>query len=76
MVAFEVPDDESTGSDTLCDSEESEDEGSIKTQNPTSQNDEADARLVHAAWLRKTSDNMYMCNRKSMNLRTYVHAAH
>jgi len=42
----------------------------------TSQNDEADERLVHTAWLRKTSNNVYMSNRKSMNLRTYVHAAH
>jgi len=76
MVTFDVPDDESTGSNTLCDSEESEDEESVETQNLTSQNDKADARLVHAAWLRKTSDNVYMSNRKSMNLRTYVHAAH
>jgi len=71
-----MPDDESTESDTLCDSEESKDEESVEIQNPTSQNDEADACLVHAAWLRKTSDNVYMSNRRSMNLRTYVHAAH
>ena len=75
-VTFDVPDDESTGSDTLCDSEKSEDEESTETQDPTSQNDEADAQLVHAAWLRKTLDNVYMSNQKSMNLRTYVHAAH
>src|SRR5712672_1021149 len=75
-VTFEVPDDESSGSDTLYDPEESESEESIETQNPTSQNDEADARLVHAAWLRKTLDNVYMSNQKSMNLRTYVHTAH
>src|SRR5712672_1890705 len=71
-----MPDDESAGSDTLCDSEGSKDEESVKTQNPTSQNDEADVHLVHAAWLRKTSDNVYMSNWKSMNLRTYIHAAH
>jgi len=41
-----------------------------------SENDKADARLTHAAQLRKTSDNVYMSNRKSMNLRAYVHAAH
>jgi len=41
-----------------------------------SENDEADARLTHAAQLRKTSDNVYMSNRKSMNLRAYIHAAH
>ena len=76
MVTFNMPDDKSAGSDTLCDSEGSEDEESVETQNPTSQNDEADACLVHAAWLRKTSDNVYMSNQKSMNLRTYVHAAH
>ena len=113
-------DDDSTNSDTLCDSEESEDEAepitdltknmkklsltptksvtfnlsevnpsfpphdaddsmsdqSDDTEEPTSQNDEVDARLAHAAWLRKTSENVYMSNRKSMTLRTYVHAAH
>jgi len=41
-----------------------------------SENDEADARLTYAAQLRKTSDNVYMSNRKSMNLRAYVHTAH
>src|SRR5712671_6124373 len=41
-----------------------------------SENDKADARLTHAAQLRKTSDNIYMSNRKSMNLKVYVHAAH
>src|SRR5882672_1840441 len=71
-----MPDDESTESDTLCDSEESKDEESVEIQNPTSQNDEADACLVHAAWLRKTLDNVYMSNRRSMNLRAYIHAAH
>src|SRR5712672_1862189 len=40
------------------------------------ENDEVDARLTHATQLRKTSDNVYMSNRKSMNLRAYVHAAH
>ena len=75
-VTFNIPDDESAGSDTLCDSKGSKDEESVETQNPPSHNDEADAHLVHMAWLRKTSDNVYMSNRKSMNLRTYVHAAH
>jgi len=41
-----------------------------------SENDEADAHLTYAAQLRKTSDNVYMSNRKSMNLKTYIHAAH
>ena len=41
-----------------------------------SENDEVDAHLTHAAQLRKTSDNVYMSNRKSMNLRAYVHAVH
>jgi len=45
-------------------------------QSAALQNDKADERLVHAAWLRKTTDNVYMSNRKSMNLWTYVHAAH
>ena len=49
---------------------------SCQTQATIFQNEEADERLVHTAWLRKTSDNVYMSNRKSMNLRTYVHAAH
>src|SRR5712671_2611665 len=40
------------------------------------ENDEADAHLTHATQLRKTSDNVYMSNRKSMNLRAYVHAMH
>jgi len=123
-----ISDDDSTGSDTLYDSEESEDSEPItnqpaqptrmvmfdlpeeeaseprdrfttettelmdkfaneteeqvneqegcQTQAATFQNEEADERLVHAAWLRKTSDNVYMSNWKSMNLRTYVHAAH
>src|SRR5882757_9127458 len=122
---FDVPDDDSTGSDTLYDSEESgedtpptspikpveattpnsprqnstdkfattmqelsetepedprdklaDDIDNCKVQTATSQNEEADERLVHAAWLRKTSDNVYMSNQKSMNLKTYVHAAH
>jgi len=47
-----------------------------QTQTATFQNDEANERLVHAARLRKTSDNMYMSNRKSMNLRTYIHTMH
>jgi len=40
------------------------------------ENDEADIHLVHAAWLRKTLDNIYMSNQKSMSLRAYIHAAH
>jgi len=71
-----MPDDESAGSNTLCDSKGSEDEESVETQDPTSQNDKADAHLVHVAWLRKTLDNVYMSNWKSMNLRTYIHATH
>jgi len=47
-----------------------------RTQTAAFQNDEADKRLVHTAWLRKTMDNMYMSNRKSMNLRTYIHAVY
>src|SRR5712672_1746925 len=69
-------DDENSGSDTLCDSEESSDSGSVETQQPSSQNDGANARLAHAEWLRKTSDNVYMSNRKSMVLKAYIHAAH
>jgi len=69
-------DDENSGSDTLCDSEESSDAGSVETQQPSSQNDEANARLAHAGWLRKASDNVYMSNRKSMVLKAYIHAAH
>jgi len=41
-----------------------------------SENDEADTRLTHAAQLRKTLDNVYMSNRKSMSLKAYVHMAH
>src|SRR5712672_45252 len=69
-------DDENSGSDTLCNSEESSDAGSVETQQPSSQNDEVNARLAHAEWLRKTSDNVYMSNQKSMVLKAYIHAAH
>src|SRR5712672_4582960 len=69
-------DNEDSGSDTLRDSEESNDAGNVETQQPPSQNDEANTRLAHAEWLRKTSDNVYMSNRKSMVLKAYVHAAH
>ena len=58
------------------DADDSASDQSDKTQDPTSQNNEADARLVHTAWLRKASDNVYMSNRKSMTLKAYVHAAH
>ena len=57
-------------------SDDGSDDGSVDTQQPTSQNDEVDARLAHAAWLRKTSDNVYMSNRKLMVLRAYIHVAH
>jgi len=40
------------------------------------ENNEADTCLTHTAQLRKTSDNVYMSNQKSMSLRAYVHAAH
>jgi len=49
---------------------------SDENQDPTSRSDEADTHLVHTAWLRKASDNVYMSNRKSMTLKTYVHATH
>ena len=75
-VTFDISEDESSGSDTLCNSEESDDKDSAETQRPTSQNDEIDAQLVHTAWLRKTLDNVYMSNQKSMSLRAYIHAAH
>jgi len=116
-----IADDDSTNSDTLCDSEESDDDEteptidltksmkklsitptksvtfdlseddpdapspnaddsmsnqSNDTEEPTSQNDEVDERLAHAAWLRKTSENVYMSNRKSMTLKAYIHATH
>jgi len=58
------------------DVDDSASDQSDKTRSPTSQNDEADEQLVHAAWLRKTSENVYMSNRKSMTLQAYVHAAH
>src|SRR5712671_6265937 len=41
-----------------------------------SKNDKAEARLTYAAQLRKASDNVYMSNRKSMNLKAYIHATH
>jgi len=48
----------------------------LKRNQPSPQNDEANTRLAHAEWLRKTSDNVYMSNRKSMVLKAYIHAAH
>src|SRR5712675_3514289 len=69
-------DDENSGSDTACDLEESSEAESVETQQPSSQNNEANARLAHAEWLRKTSENVYISNRKSLNLKAYVHAAH
>jgi len=67
-VTFDLP--ENTPDTPPYNANDSEDES------PTSQNDEVDERLAHAAWLRRTSENVYMSNRKSMNLRAYVHAAH
>jgi len=88
-VTFDLPEEESSEpGDTFTETTElmdkfadkteeqvNEREG-CRTQATTYQSDEADARLVHVVWLWKTSDNVYMSNRKSMNLRTYVHAAH
>ena len=67
MVTFDLTTDDSMGSNTLCHANESEsddgsDDSSTNTQQPTSQDDETDARLVQTAWLRKTSDNVYMSN--------------
>src|SRR5712671_5317985 len=76
VLTDDETDEESSGSDTLCDPEEPNDAESVETQQPSSQNNEASARLVHAEWLRKTSDNVYMSNRKSMVLTAYIHAAH
>jgi len=58
------------------DADDSTSNQSDDTEEPTSQNDEVDARLAHATWLRKTSENVYMSNRKAMSLRAYIHAAH
>src|SRR5712671_5573826 len=57
-VTFDLP--ESEPNTPSYDVDDSASDQSDDTQQPTSQNDEADARLVHAAWLRKTSDNVYM----------------
>jgi len=73
-VTFDLP--ESEPNTPSYDVDDSASDQSDDTQQPTSQNDEADTQLVHAAWLRKTSDNVYMSNRKAMSLRVYVHAAH
>src|SRR5712671_6946684 len=77
-VTFDLPSDELARNNTPCHTNkpEKDDDDSIDTQQPASQSEETDTRLVHTAWLRKTSDNVYMSNRKSMNLRAYVHAAH
>src|SRR5712671_5720228 len=77
-VTFDLPSDELARNNTPCHTNkpEKDDDDSIDTQQPASQSEETDTRLVHTAWLRKTSDNVYMSNRKSMNLKAYVHAAH
>jgi len=73
-VAFDLPGDNSDAPSR--DADDSMSDRSNNTEKPTSQNDEVDARLAHAAWLRKTSENVYMSNRKAMSLKAYVHAAH
>src|SRR5712672_3800493 len=73
-VTFNLPEDNS--GTTLHDYDYSASDHSDSTEEPTSQNDEVDARLAHTAWLRKTSENVYMSNQKSMILKAYVHAAH
>src|SRR5712672_555302 len=72
-VTFNLP--ESNLDTPPCESDDASDQ-SDDTEEPTSQNDEVDARLAHTAWLRKTSENVYMSNRKAMSLKAYVHAAH
>ena len=69
LSTLDAGDTESEPNTPLHDADDSTSNQSDETQNPTSQNDEADARLVHVAWLRKTSDNVYMSNRKAINLR-------
>src|SRR5712672_36890 len=77
LEGLHIPsDDEKSESDTLCDSEESSDAENVGARQPSPQNDEANTRLARAEWLRKTSDNVYMSNRKSMILKAYIHAAH
>src|SRR5712671_4803042 len=73
-VTFDLP--ENDPDTSSHDTDNLTDDQSDDTEKPTSQNDEADERLVHTAWLRKTSENVYMSNRKSMILKAYVHAAH
>jgi len=84
-VTFDLPpkdDERDTLSEALkalnadeSESDDGNDDDDAETQQSTSQNDEVDAQLAHAAWLRKVSDNVYMSNRKSMVLRAYIHAA-
>src|SRR5712671_2156566 len=73
-VRFDLP--ESTPDTLLSDTDDSASEQSDEVENPISENNEADACLVRTAWLRKTSENVYMSNRKSISLRAYIHAAH
>ena len=76
ILSEDEANDENSGSDTVGDLEESSEAESVETQQPSSQDNEANARLAHAEWLRKTSENVYISNRKSLNLKAYVHAAH
>jgi len=78
MVMFNLPKEESRNpmEEFTKDTNERLERSGCQVQNAALQNDEADAHLVHTAWLRKTSDNVYMSNRKAMNLQTYIHAVH
>src|SRR5712671_5681806 len=82
-TTIDTSDDESSGSDTLHESEDEDettqpksvtfdlppkdneqsdddnDSDEAETQLPVSRNEEVDTQLVHAAWLRKMSDNVY-----------------
>src|SRR5712672_1895574 len=73
-VTFDLPGD--TPDSPSDDADKAADGQTEESENPTSQSDEVDTRLTRTAWQRNTSDNIYMSNRKSMNLRAYVHAAH
>jgi len=73
-VMFDLPKD--NPDPPQYDADDSASDHSDDTEEPTSQNEEVDARLAHTAWLRKTSENVYVSNRKSITLKAYVHAAH
>ena len=62
-VTFDLPESTMELLDKFVDETDKQVNGeSCQVQTAAYQNDEADKCLVHMAWLRKTTDNVYMSN--------------